>query len=99
MGDFRRTDIEQLRESGTQFTLIDVREPWEHEEYNIGGKNLPLGNIQEWISDLENLKSNKIVMYCRSGARSGMATSFMAAQGFQDVHNLAGGVIAWQAEE
>lgn len=99
MADLNRKDIEELKLNNIEFTLIDVRDDWEHQEFNIGGRNLPLGGIQEWIQGLSENKSAKYVMYCRSGARSGMAASFMTAQGFTDTHNLAGGVLAWQAED
>ncbi len=99
MADLTRKDVEDMQNANIEFTLIDVRDDWEHSEFNIGGRNLPLGGIQEWITGLAENKDAKYVMYCRSGARSGMAASFMTAQGFSDTHNLAGGVLAWQAED
>ena len=98
MTDLNRKDVEALIHNEVDFHLIDVRDEWEHAEFNIGGRNLPLGGIQEWIVGLSENKSSKYIMYCRSGVRSGLAASFMESQGFTDVHNLAGGVLAWQVE-
>lgn len=54
--------VEELRQrmSGDQPpALIDVREPHEHDEFNIGGRNLPLGNIQSWTHEISNLNDTE----------------------------------------
>ena len=78
------------------FVLIDVREKYEYEEFNIGGKLIPLGEIMGAIEDLEEFKGKEIIIHCRSGKRSAMAQQLMLQAGFSDVKNLAGGVLAWQ---
>jgi rhodanese-related sulfurtransferase len=90
--------VQELRkkmESGEKFTLIDVREPYEHREFNIGGLLIPLGNIPAALDDLEPHKDEEIILYCRSGNRSGMAQQFLLQQGFKKVLNLTGGMLAW----
>ncbi len=90
--------VQELRkkmESGEKFTLIDVREPYEHHEFNIGGLLIPLGNIPAALDDLESHKDEEIILYCRSGNRSGMAQQFLLQQGFKKVLNLTGGMLAW----
>jgi rhodanese-related sulfurtransferase len=78
------------------FVLIDVREKYEDEEFNIGGKLIPLGEIMGALEDLEEFKGKEIIIHCRSGKRSAMAQQLMLQAGFSDVKNLAGGVLAWQ---
>ncbi|MCB0376582.1 MAG: rhodanese-like domain-containing protein, partial [Sinomicrobium sp.] len=73
-------------------TLIDVREPFEFAEgYADGAINIPLQSVPKRLEELRSLKG-PIVLYCRSGNRSGMAVNFLKAQGFTDVYN--GGSLA-----
>lgn len=91
--------VQELREklnSGEKFVFIDVREPWEYEEFNLGATLMPLSELMNRMWELENHKHDEIVVHCRSGNRSGMAQSMLQANGFTNVRNLAGGVIAWQ---
>ena len=77
--------------------LIDVREPHEHAVFNIGGTLLPLGKIQTMqIDDIEDLRSEEVIVYCRSGVRSSQAAMMLQQFGFTNVINLAGGMVAWQ---
>ena len=70
-------DVQSLKskiDAGESRHLIDVRESSEHDEFNIGGILLPLGNIRVGeIDPIENLKDKEIYLYCRSGNRSGQA--------------------------
>lgn len=91
--------VQELREKlarGDKFVLIDVREPWENEEFNLGGTLMPLGGLMNNLWELEDHKNDEIVVYCRSGNRSGMAQALMQAQGFSNVRNTTGGIIAWR---
>ena len=67
--------VEELKgrmDAGEKVNLIDVREPDENAAFNIGGTLLPLGQIQSMqIDDIEDLKEEELVLYCRSGNRSG----------------------------
>lgn len=77
--------------------LIDVREPAEHAEYNIGGTLLPLGKVQTMqIEDIEDFRNNEVVVYCRSGRRSMNAVIVLEQLGFTNVANLEGGMLEWQ---
>jgi rhodanese-related sulfurtransferase len=77
--------------------LIDVREPAEHAEFNIGGKLLPLGNIiSMMIDDIDDLKNEEVICYCRSGNRSMQACLMLETFGFKNVKNLTGGMLEWQ---
>ena len=97
MQDIEVTELKQRLENGEEILIIDVREPWEYEEFNIKGKLIPLGELQGAIDDLDDHMEDEIVVHCRSGARSAAAKDFMVKQGFKNVRNLLGGVLAWQA--
>ena len=91
--------VQQLKEkleTKEPFVLIDVREPWEHDEFNIGGQLMPVGDIMNKIADLEEHKNEEVVVYCRSGNRSGMAKMLLQSAGFTNVRNLIGGMLQWQ---
>ncbi len=90
-------EVKQRLDSGEKLNLIDVREPHENAEFNIGGKLLPLGKIQSLqIEDIEDLKNEEVILYCRSGNRSGMAAQMLDLAGFTNTKNLAGGMLAWR---
>lgn len=93
--DLKVTDLKTKMESGDRFVLIDVREPHEHEEFNIGGNLIPLGNFPAVIAQLEDHKGDEIVVYCRSGRRSGAVQLMLQQAGFEKVYNLEGGMLAW----
>ncbi len=91
--------VSQLKEkidAGEEFVLIDVREPREHDEFNIGGKLIPLASIPRAVEDLMEHKEDEIVLYCRSGNRSGQAKHFLQQFGFTKLRNLEGGMVAWK---
>ncbi len=97
--DITVNELKKRLESGDKFVFIDVREPYEYEEFNLGAELIPLATIPEAINGLlANHKADEIVVHCRSGARSGNAKAFMMQNGFQNVRNLEGGVLAWQRE-
>ena len=99
MSDITVQELKKRLNSGDQsFVFIDVREPYEYAEFNLGAKLIPLSNIPNAIADLEEHKNDEIVVHCRSGARSGQAKMFMMQMGFTNVRNLEGGVLAWQRE-
>jgi rhodanese-related sulfurtransferase len=92
--------VEELHErlaSGEKINLVDVREPHENAEFNIGGLLLPLGKIQVMqIEDMEELKNEEVICYCRSGNRSMTAALMLETFGFTDVKNLTGGMLGWK---
>ena len=83
--------------AGEKINLVDVREPAENADFNIGGVLVPLGKIQSMqVDDLEDMKEEEVVCYCRSGNRSGQACLILEMLGFKNTKNLAGGMLAWQ---
>ena len=82
--------------AGEKLNLVDVREPNENADFNIGGRLVPLGKIQSMQADeLDDLKSSEVICYCRSGNRSGQACLILETMGFSNVKNLTGGMLRW----
>lgn len=94
----RDITVQELHErlaNGEDVFLVDVREPNEHQEFNLGGKLIPLINFSRAIPELEDRKNDEIIIYDRSGNRAGMAQITLAGQGFTNVRVLVGGLLAW----
>lgn len=74
--------------------IVDVREPDEWAGGHIAGALLiPLGQLPVRMRELDSARP--VIVVCRSGNRSGKATQFLLQQGFRDVKNMAGGMLAW----
>ncbi len=85
-------------DAGEKVNLVDVREPQENAEFNIGGILLPLGKVQTMqVEEIEDLKDEEVFLYCRSGNRSGQACMILETMGYKNVVNVTGGMLAWQA--
>ncbi|HSD40837.1 MAG TPA: rhodanese-like domain-containing protein [Burkholderiales bacterium] len=77
--------------------VIDVREPGEFAQSHIlNARNVPLGELEARIRDLERFKEKPVIVSCATGNRSGSAASILRKHGFANVVNLAGGIAAWQ---
>ncbi len=91
--------VEELKarlDAGERPNLLDVREPAENAEFNIGGTLLPLGNIRNMDTEaIDGWKDQEVICYCRSGNRSGQACMILETVGFTNVKNLNGGMLAW----
>lgn len=98
MEDINVIELKARMDAGEKLNIIDVREPYEYEEFNIGAKLIPLGSLPASLDDLEELKNEEIIIHCKSGGRSGSAKTFLTAQGFDKVRNLLGGMIDWQTQ-
>ena len=89
------TDYSAVVDSATQF--LDVREPAELVDGTLpGAVNLPLGQLPTRVAELD--RDRRVVVFCRSGGRSGRAAMLLADVGFLDVVNLDGGMLAYAAE-
>jgi|SRR5205809_3456951 len=90
-------ELKQRLDKGENIHLLDVREPSENADFNIGGVLLPLGDIRNMQTEtIDDWKKDEIVAYCRSGNRSGIAAQILEQLGFENVKNLTGGMLAWQ---
>jgi len=96
MEDITVRELKTKMETGAEVILIDVREPHEHEAFNIGGRLIPLGQVPAALAELDHHQDDEVVVYCRSGRRSATAQGLMQQAGFANVRNLIGGVLAWQ---
>ena len=76
--------------------VIDVREQFEYDEGHIPGVTLiPMGEVADRLAEIPTDK--EVIVTCRSGNRSGQVTDFLRQQGFDNVHNMEGGIVAWEA--
>jgi rhodanese-related sulfurtransferase len=82
-------------ESGS--LVLDVREDSEYQSGHIKDSiHIPMGALASRVSELDKYKNKNIILGCRSGSRSGRACSILKKHGFEKVHNLRGGVLAWE---
>ena len=97
MSSITVNELLQKINNNDDIQLIDVRESWEHEEFNIGGQLIPLGDIVDNIDKIE--KSKPVVLYCRKGIRSLIAIQKLQQKyPFSNLINLSGGMDAWRRE-
>ncbi len=90
-------EVKKRLDAGENLHLIDVREPHENAAFNIGGILLPLGKIQSMqTEEIDDLKDEEVILYCRSGNRSGIAAMTLTSMGFTNTNNLVGGMLAWE---
>ncbi len=91
------TELTLLIENKNDFQLIDVREPEEHEAFNIGGQLIPLGEIAHQLQEISTDKP--VIIYCRKGIRSQIAIQRLQDKfPFTNLINLVGGTEAWKKQ-
>jgi len=91
---------QQLKDRITQgeaLNLLDVREPWEYDEGRLCELIIPLGNLPTSLDQIQDWKEKELIVYCRSGNRSGQAKKFLEQQGFTTVRNLLEGIEGYNA--
>jgi rhodanese-related sulfurtransferase len=77
--------------------VLDVREANEVKAGRLlNAKHIPLGKLRERIGELERFREKPLVVVCRSGSRSATACALLSREGFTQVYNLSGGIMAWQ---
>ena len=87
-------ELTNRKASGETFRIIDIRQPMELASGVIpGAEGVPMHTIPLRLSEFD--RDEKLVMVCRSGARSAQACMFLQQQGYDNVFNLRGGMIAW----
>lgn len=92
--DYTPQQVAELLGRG-EIELIDVRQRHEHDAGRIAGDRLI--ELGELVAEADTIDRDRaVVFYCRSGTRSAMATEAFRGAGF-DAHNLAGGLLKWQA--
>jgi rhodanese-related sulfurtransferase len=94
MREITSIDLQTLLQQQEIF-LLDVREHYEHENYNIGGELIPLGDLISRVADIP--KNKPVVVYCKKGIRSQIAIQRLEEKfGFANLVNLKGGMDAWK---
>jgi rhodanese-related sulfurtransferase len=92
-------ELKARLDAGENVHIVDVREPYENVEFNIGGILIPLGKVKTLqIDEIEELKNEEVIVYCRSGNRSGQACQILEMSGFTNVKNLTGGMMGWREQ-
>ena len=92
-------ELQKELESGVPILILDVRE-----ENELSGKlrhlensvNIPVGSLENRISELKNVRDREIIVVCRSGMRAIRAAEILTRNGFGKVKILRGGMIAWR---
>ncbi|MFB2121150.1 rhodanese-like domain-containing protein [Parapedobacter sp. 2B3] len=91
--------VEELKskiDNNEDFQLIDVREEFEYETSNINGEHIPLAEV---VLEQDKISRDKpVIIHCRSGKRSAQAIMLLEREGFDNLYNLEGGILAWRDE-
>jgi adenylyltransferase/sulfurtransferase len=86
-------ELKRRLDAGEDLMILDVREPYEYQIANIGGTLIPMNEVPRRLAEID--RNREIVVQCRSGGRSQRIAEFLAEQGYANVKNLAGGILAW----
>ncbi|MDF9796701.1 rhodanese-related sulfurtransferase [Catalinimonas alkaloidigena] len=90
-------ELKKMQDAKESFQFIDVREPYEYEEANLGAELIPLGDVPSSVDKFK--KDQKVVVHCRSGKRSANAIKFLEDNyQYNNLYNLKGGILAYQQE-
>ena len=89
-------ELKRRMDAGEDVQLIDVREPYEAQIAQIGGRLIPQGEVANRLAEID--KSREVVVHCKSGGRSQRIAEFLKQAGYEKVANVAGGIIAWSNE-
>lgn len=94
MKSIAATDFIQMLDNKNSFQWIDIRETWEFEEENFGGKNIPMAELPRAINTGKIHPKSDIYLVCMTGMRASTAQLYLKQQGFKSVVQVAGGVEA-----
>lgn len=94
MNEITVEELKAAMDAGKEFLLVDVREPFEHELSNLGGLNIPLGNI---TLEADSIPTDiPVYMLCRVGRRSAAAIGQLEPLGYDNLYNITGGITEWK---
>jgi len=92
-------DVKKQQDAGQEFLLLDCREQSEYDHVHLAGATLlPMSEITERVSEIEQHRETPVVVYCHHGARSLRVAQWLDNQGFKDVKSMAGGIDVWSLE-
>ena len=90
-------ELKKLKDAGADFQLIDVREPHEYDICNLDGELIPMAEIPGSTDKIS--RDKQVIIHCRSGKRSGEMVLWLEKnEGYENLYNLKGGVLAWAKE-
>jgi len=95
----KEISVEELKskiDNNEDFQLIDVRETFEYEVSNLDGENIPLASV---LLEKDKISKDKpVIIHCRSGKRSAQAIMLLEKEGYDNLSNLVGGILAWKED-
>ena len=94
MNQLNAAEYKHRAATGKDVLLIDVREEWERDMFNIGGLHIPMGELMSRVNEIP--KDKDVVVYCEKGIRSVIVIQRLEALGFHNLFNLSGGMKAWK---
>jgi sulfur-carrier protein adenylyltransferase/sulfurtransferase len=86
-------DLKKRMDAGENLFILDVREPFEYQIANIGGKLIPQGEVPQRLAEID--RNREIIVQCKSGGRSQRIAELLKESGYPKVANLSGGILAW----
>jgi adenylyltransferase/sulfurtransferase len=89
-------DLKTRMDAGENLFILDVREPFEYQIANIGGKLIPQNEVPQRLAEID--RNQEIIVHCKAGGRSQRIAEFLKQSGYPNVANLAGGILAWSDE-
>jgi len=93
----KEISVEELKDkidNKEDFQLIDVRETFEYDTSNLNGENIPLSSV---LLEKDKISTEKpVIIHCRSGKRSAQAIKLLENEGYTNLSNLKGGILAWK---
>jgi adenylyltransferase/sulfurtransferase len=89
-------ELKRRMDAGEDVQLIDVREPFEYQLAQIGGKLIPQNDVPQRLAEID--RAREVIVQCKSGGRSQRIAEFLVQAGYPRVSNLAGGILAWADE-
>jgi molybdopterin/thiamine biosynthesis adenylyltransferase/rhodanese-related sulfurtransferase len=89
-------ELKRRIDAGEDLQLIDVREPYEYQIAQIGGKLIPQNDVPQRLAEID--RDREVVVHCKSGGRSQRIAEFLKQSGYPRVTNVAGGILAWSDE-
>jgi len=92
--DITARELQNRIQAGEPLPLLDVREPIEFATYNIGGTNVPLSKLATYFQQSDTVKTAELIVICQAGLRSKTAQALLHENGFSNVRNLTGGLLA-----
>lgn len=97
MNSISAHDLKKKLEKDEEILLIDVREPFENKEYNIGGALIPMNSVFENLSSIP--KDKPVIIYCAKGIRSAIVIQRLEEKfGYTNLINLSGGIYSWKKD-